>query len=402
MKKSIAIVGSGPSALMLAISLDKSLYEVTIYERNFAPGRKFLVAGDGGFNLTHSENIEAFITRYTPGNFLEKCLRHFTNIDLRDWLTTIGIDTYVGTSKRIFPVKGIKPIDVLNAILTEVKNNNVQIKTQHDWIGWNSDETLLINYKEEAISVKADFVIFALGGASWSKTGSDGTWLPLFHEKKIETVPFQASNCAFEIKWPEPFIEQANGKALKNISVTCDDKENKGELVITKFGIEGGVVYALSPVIRELLRKENNVSIFIDLKPTHTLSDVQTKLRARGNKSYTKLLKDALHLDEVQIGLLKTILSKEEFTDLDTLACKIKQLPLSITAMGPIEDAISAVGGISLNEVDSFYQLKKLPRHYVIGEMLDWDAPTGGYLLQACFSMGRYLACKLNKDTSSC
>lgn len=395
-KKSVAIIGSGPSALMLAAMLDDEKFDVTIYERNAAPARKFLVAGDGGFNLTHSEELEQFISRYTPSTFLESSLRAFSNTDLRNWLKKIGIETHIGTSKRVFPVKGIKPIDVLNAILTELKNKNVNLKTNYIWKGWNDNNELLLSHEEEELTVKTDLVVFALGGASWSKTGSDGSWKELIEKKNIEIVPFQASNCAVEIKWEKTFLANAEGKWLKNISISCDDKEKNGELVITKFGMEGSAVYALSPQIRKQLNEGKSAQLFIDLKPIFTLEEIKNKLVDKGNRSYTKLLQDGLNLSDIQIALLKTILSKEEFTNLDLLAEKIKHLPLQITGLAPIDEAISTVGGISLNEVDEYFQLKKLPQHYAIGEMLDWDAPTGGYLLQACFSMGWYLASKLN------
>ena len=396
MKKSIAIVGSGPSALLLAAFLDSTKFEVTIYEKNFAPSRKFLVAGDGGFNLTHSENIEDFIKRYTPFGFLEKCLRTFSNTDLCNWLKSIGIETGIGSSKRVFPAEDIKPIDVLNAILNVLEEKNVRIKTLHEWRGWTNLNELIIDNKGQTENINADHVVFALGGASWSKTGSDGNWTGLFSEKKIGIIPFQASNCSFQIKWDQAFLDIAEGKSLKNISIACADAQKKGEVVITKFGIEGGAVYALSPQIREQLNSNKVATIYIDLKPDFTEEQIQKVLSFKGNKSFASLLKSTLNLSEVQIALLKTILSKEEFTNLDTLSLKIKKIPIQIIGLAPIDDAISTVGGIALNEVDENFQLKKLPNNYAIGEMLDWDAPTGGYLLQACFSMGVYLAKHLN------
>ena len=220
MKKKVAIIGSGPAALMLAATLNEFFFDITIYEKNFAPARKFLVAGDGGFNLTHSENIESFITRYTPATFLEKSILSFTNEDLRKWLRQIGVETFVGSSKRVFPVKGIKPIDVLSTILNELKKKNVHIKTKHEWKGWNNKNELIIHHNNENTLIKADVVVFALGGASWAKTGSDGSWLGLFEKKGIEIIPFEASNCAYQIKWGDTFLKQAEGKFLKNISIT--------------------------------------------------------------------------------------------------------------------------------------------------------------------------------------
>jgi uncharacterized flavoprotein (TIGR03862 family) len=398
-KQTLAIIGSGPSAMMLAASLNPDDWEVTIYEKNFAPGRKFLVAGDGGFNLTHSEEITQFITKYTPSGFLKKCLLSFTNTDLINWLKKTGIDTYVGSSKRIFPVKGTKPIDVLNAFLKELKSKNVQLKTQYKWIGWNENNELLFSHNKEEHIVSANKVVFALGGASWSKTGSDGMWTSLFEAKGINIAPFQSSNCAYQVKWNKDFLKIAEGKILKNISLSCEDKQKEGEVVITKFGLEGGAVYALSPQIRKQLNQHKDATVFIDLKSVFSPEEIQSRLSGKGNRSFSKLLEEELNFTDVQIALLKAILSKEEYTNISVLADRIKKLPLQIAGMASLNDAISTVGGIALDEVDEDFQVKQLPGSYVIGEMLDWDAPTGGYLLQGCFSMGHYLAEVLYKQT---
>jgi uncharacterized flavoprotein (TIGR03862 family) len=395
-KPIIAIIGSGPSALALAAFLDEKKFDIAIYEKNFAPARKFLVAGDGGFNLTHSEPLDQFLTRYTPASFLEKSLRVFSNEDLRKWLYTIGIKTYTGSSKRVFPVEGIRPIDVLRAILEAVKGKRIPVKTKNTWKGWTQYNELVIDHNYKDHIVKADFVVYALGGGSWSKTGSDGSWLEIFAKKGIQTIPFQPSNCAFEIKWDEKFIMEAVGMPLKNITITCDGKQRSGEVVITKEGIEGGAVYALSPQIRKQLNENGKAILHIDMKPSLSLTDIKKKLAARGDKSLSRVLTDGINLTKTQFALLKSGMSKEAFLQPDTLASRIKQLPLEITGTAPLDDAISTVGGIALDEVDENFQLKKMPGHYVIGEMLDWDAPTGGYLLQACFSMGHYLAQKLN------
>lgn len=399
MKKSIAIIGGGPAALMLAAQLDENKFDVTIYERNSAVGRKFLVAGDGGFNLTHSEELEKFIQRYTPVDFFKPIISSFTNDNLRDWLKSIGIETFVGSSKRVFPLEGIKPIDVLNAILNELKRKNVQIKTNHIWKGWENEKVIFEGCPPlEGAGGGSRIIVFALGGSSWKVTGSDGNWTNYFSDKKIEIIPFQASNCAYEVKWKNEFISLAEGKILKNISVKCDKNERKGELAITKFGLEGGAIYALSPQIRKQLIEKGEAEIFIDLKPSLTIEQIKDKFSARGNRSIKKLLIDRLNFDDTQIELLKTLLSKDDFTYLEILASKIKNLPITITSSAPIDEAISTVGGIALSEIDSNFQLKKLPNNYCIGEMLDWDAPTGGYLLQGCFSMGFNLAQHINKS----
>jgi hypothetical protein len=397
MKRSVNIIGSGPAAMMLACQLDEKKFDVSIYEKNNAPGRKFLVAGDGGFNLTHSEDAEQFLQRYSPADFLKNAFTSFNNNDLREWLKKIGIETYIGSSKRVFPVKGIKPIDVLNAVLSEIKRKNVSLKTNAEWQGWSGQE-LKINENGTTRNLKSDTTIFALGGSSWKVTGSDGSWTNYFSQKEIRIIPFHASNCAYEIKWKSDFLSLTKGTSLKNISLRCAENEKAGELVITAFGLEGGAIYALSPQIREQLSKNETAEIFIDMKPSLSAGQIREKFSSRGNRSIKKLLIDKLSFDDPKIELLKTMLSKEEFTDAGKLIEKIKALPLVITAAAPIDEAISTVGGISLDEVDENFQLIKLPGHYCIGEMLDWDAPTGGYLLQACFSMGHYLAQHLNSQ----
>jgi uncharacterized flavoprotein (TIGR03862 family) len=397
-KKTVAIVGGGAAALMLAARLDVNKYQVTVYEKNAAPGRKFLVAGGGGFNLTHSEEMESFIQRYTPVAFLEKSLKAFTNEDLRKFLQEIGIETYVGSSKRVFPVKGIKPIEVLNAFLTRLEEKNVRVNTKHFWKGWNANNDLLFENNDKEITVKADIVAFALGGSSWKVTGSDGAWLELFQEKGIRTVPFQASNCAFKIEWNPEFIIAAEGEPLKNIVLKCDGKEKAGEVVVTKFGMEGGAIYALSAPIRKQLNEKGKAKIFMDLKPGITVQQIKDKFSKRGNRSIKKLLEDRLSFTDAHISLLKNSLTKEEFTDLEKLAEKIKALPVRITGTADIDEAISTVGGVTLREVNENFELLKFPNTYVIGEMLNWDAPTGGYLLQGCFGMGIKVADHLNHN----
>ncbi|MFC2176421.1 NAD(P)/FAD-dependent oxidoreductase [Bacteroidota bacterium] len=391
-KKSISIIGGGPAALMLAAWLNNEQFNVSIYEQNKSLGRKFLVAGKGGFNLTHAEPIAQLIQRYTPPSFLQQALRNFDNNDLQNWLKEIGIPTFVGTSKRVYPVKGIKPIEVLNAIVKVLSNRGVKIQYEHTWKGWNNNNLVFNNDTE----IASDITVFALGGGSWKVTGSDGTWLDLFHNHNINVVPFQASNCAYKVNWPAPFIAKHEGNPLKNISASCGNKTQKGELVITQFGLEGNAIYALSPQIREALNAKQQAIVFLDIKPALTAEEVLLKIKKSTLKNTTDILRTALNLSPAQIGLLKTYTTKETFLNLELLTASIKQLPIEVTASAPIDQAISTTGGLSLDEVDEWFQLKKRPQQYCIGEMLDWDAPTGGYLLQACFSIGVHLAHHLN------
>jgi uncharacterized flavoprotein (TIGR03862 family) len=397
MKKSLAIVGGGSAALMLAASLDPEKFEVTVFEKNAALGRKFLVAGDGGFNLTHSEAVELMAPRYIPQDFIKPFICQFSNQDFRQWLVSIGIPTFVGSSQRVFPEQGIKPIQVLNAILKVLKTKGVILKPNHQWLGWNVAGALRFAHKTEEVIVKSDVVVFALGGGSWSKTGTDGTWLPYFAEKGISIQQFEASNCAFKVDWPEAILNSITGKPLKNIQLKVGDISKKGELVITRFGLEGGVVYGFVPKIREALKLNDELAITIDLKPSLTESEIESCLNERGPKSTKRVLKEQLNIGETALLLLKSLLNKEQYVDAALLAKKIKQLPIQVKGLSPLEEAISSVGGIPLTELDNNLQFIKLPKHYAIGEMLNWDAPTGGYLLQACFSMGWGLAQNLNQ-----
>ena len=392
MKKKISIIGGGTSGLFLAAFLDSNTFDITIYEKNKTTGRKFLVAGKGGFNLTHSEPVLDLIARFTPSNFLHNALQNFTNDALRNWLKSIGIATYIGSSKRVYPEEGIKPITVLNAILKHLKEKHVILKYEHTFSNWDAHNTPLINNKP----VIADFTIFSLGGASWKITGSNGNWLQIFQQKKILTKQFKASNCAFKIDWPKEFITVHEGTPLKNIAISSLEKTQKGEAVITKFGIEGNAIYGLSPQIRTQLKAQNKATIYIDLKPTLTQNKINSKITSSASKNTTQILKKELKLTAAQIALLKLNISKEAYLNSAILSKTIKKLPLQILSLGALDAAISTVGGVALEAIDKNYQLHQMPNQFCIGEMLSWDAPTGGYLIQGCASSGVYLAKHLN------
>ena len=394
MKKQIAIIGGGPSAFLLAAFLDPEKFTITIYEKNKTAGRKFLVAGKGGFNLTHSEPIQQLIKRYTANNFLDKSLHHFTNTDFRDWLDKIGIPTYIGSSKRVYPKEGIKPIEVLNAILKHLKEKGVIMKYEHTFSDWDVHNNPIINNQP----IQTDYTVFSLGGGSWKITGSDGTWLDTFSKKGIETKEFQASNCGYQIDWKPAFIQKNEGTPLKNIAISCNTIIQKGEAVITKFGLEGNSIYGLSPQIREQLSANSTASIFIDFKPSLTLENIHSKIKKSIYKNTTQILKKELKLSTAQIDLLKTYLSKASYLNTASLVENIKKLPLEILNTATIDESISTVGGIDLNAISESFELKKISNQFCIGEMLDWDAPTGGYLLQACASTGVYLANHLNEN----
>ena len=392
MKKSVSIIGGGPAALLCAAFLDSEKFEVTIYEKQKTLARKFLVAGKGGFNLSHSEAIAQMIERYTPKSFLKEALLAFDNTDLRNWLASIGIPTFIGSSKRVYPEKGIKPIEVLNSILEVLKKKGVKFQFEQTWTGWENT-SLVFNSQER---VNSEISIFALGGNSWKKTGSDGTWHVKFQEQGISVLPFQVSNCAFGVQWDSSFIQKHQGSPLKNIAISCLGSTQKGEVVLTQFGIEGNAIYALSPQIREQLNTDGKADVFIDLKPTVSVKTLNTKFENSSFKKTSEILKNDLNMNAVQLALVKQYVSKEDFMNPSLLMVQIKNLKIELFSSSPIDEAISTVGGLDLNAVDSNFQLKNRKDTYCIGEMLDWDAPTGGYLLQACFSMGVALARSLN------
>ena len=400
-KKQIAIIGGGTAALMLGAELNNELFDIHIYEKGKNLGAKFLVAGKGGFNLTHSESPETFVKKYNPSNFIKPYFNHFNNINTRQWFEDIGIPTMIGSSKKIYPIKGIKPIKVLKAILSKLKENKVNLHFGYEFIDLSSDYHPIFYINNEELTIKADIVVFALGGASWKVTGSDGNWSHIFKKHNIETKKFEPSNCAFEINWGEDFINKHQGEPVKNISSYFGDKLVKGEFVLTKFGVEGGAVYAMSGEIRNQLNNIRKAILNIDLKPELSEQEIINRIDSkRKSKSLTKVLKDEIKLSSIKLALLKYSTSKEEFMDKNILVNKIKSLSLNITGIATLDEAISTVGGVKLEEVDVNLKLKSLPNHYVIGEMLDWDAPTGGYLLQASLSMGNYLANHLNKQSS--
>lgn len=397
MKKTISIVGGGASALILGCELDPEKYSVSIFERNTALGRKFLVAGDGGLNLTHSENEKEFVLKYTPGDFLTPAFLHFTNKDLITWMNKLGVETFIGSSGRVFPKKGIKPIDVLNKLEEKIKKNKVSINFKHEWKGFTDNNELIFETNNGEKKVKSDLVIFCLGGASWPVTGSKGNWLDLFKNKRIKVNSFQASNCSFKIDWPKDLLKNIEGKPLKNISIKCGDKTHFGEVIITSFGMEGSGIYPLSPEIRNSVAKFGFAKIIIDMKPLQSTDELVKRISNLPTKlSYTENIAKQLNLNKTQIALLKSKMSKNDFLEPAIFVNNLKRFELSILGLGSVEDAISTVGGIDLNEISEKFELKKLKNNFVIGEMLDYDAPTGGYLLQSCFSMGKFLADHLN------
>ena len=378
---------------MLAAQLDMDKYQVTIYDKKKAVGRKFLVAGEGGLNLTFNAPLDELINQYHPNDFIAPILQQFTNEDLRNWFMSLEIPTFLGSSNKVFPAKELKPIDVLNKIKGHLTAKDVHFKLDTQWTGWNTKGHLCFNDSED---IESDITVFALGGASWKVTGSDGSWSDEFIERGINVLPFRAANCAFHIDWDKNFIHTHAGKPLKNIALKYKKQTSKGELVVSEFGLEGNALYALSRSLQDELLTKKSVCLKVDLKPTMTMSQIKAKYKKSKLTKVTDILKEDLSLDRTAVALIKQYSDKETFMDIDQLAKIIKAVPITLTAADDIDKAISTLGGIALDEVDTNFQLNKMPNTYAIGEMLDWYAPTGGYLLQGCFSMGFSLAENLN------
>ena len=391
--KTIAIIGGGPASLMLAAQLDTEKFNVSLFEKNKAVGRKFLVAGEGGLNLTYNSSLEELISCYFPSEFLAPIISQFTNAQLIDWFNNIEISTFVGSSNRVFPDLKLKPIEVLNKIVECVMANQVTLQLATKWLGWNEHGYLSFEGFEDS---EFDVIVFGLGGASWKVTGSDGEWSNAFEKRGVKVEQFRAANCAFGIDWHKNFITTHRGKPLKNIAMTYDNQLSKGELVITEFGLEGNALYALSQKIQDALLTEKTVTVHLDLKPTMTVDQISTKYKSSQLTKVSDILKEDLNLDRPSIAILKQFTDKETFLNTDLLVEAIKSVPIVLQKADEMDNAISSLGGIALSELDEHFQLKKIPKAYAIGEMLDWYAPTGGYLLQACFSMGAMLAEHLN------
>lgn len=381
----IALFGGGPACLIAAIQLSRN-HEVVIYERGKRVGRKFLVAGNGGFNLTNAKDQEDLIKNYTQHQALKNALLQFGSNDLRIWLDNLGISTFIGTSGRVFPMKGIKPVQVLDTIISELKKNHVVIKTDTPLVGFSDEGVPLVKEGEVVLEHQADYYIYGLGGGSWSKTGSNDLWLQYFDQLGIRTLPFSPSNAGVNIDFTEEFKAKFQGFPLKNIACSVGDKEKvKGELLITNYGIEGNALYPLSNAIRTEL-EQGGSTLIIDFKPSNTLRDLEGRIQEKKvlPKNYGFIFK----LSKAALNLIKEFSSKEEYLNPHRLIKKLKYFEVPVQSLRPVEEAISTVGGISLNEINHNFELHKHPKHYVVGEMLNWDAPTGGFLLQGCFSSG--------------
>ena len=388
----VAIIGGGPAGLMAAEVLSQAGVRVDLYDGMPSVGRKFLLAGVGGMNITHSEAYPAFLSRYAErAPNIAPLLRAFDADALCRWIHELGIETFIGSSGRVFPTD-MKAAPLLRAWLKRLRDSGVVIHTRHRWLGWDEKGALRIDSPEGEKTLSPDATLLALGGGSWSRLGSDGAWMLPLEQRGVGLAPFQPSNCGFEVQaWSEVMVSKFAGAPLKNIAIGLnDDVPRLGECVITATGIEGSLIYALSAPIREAINVHGAATIHIDLLPGRPVDKLQAALsKPRGSRSMAKHLHSQVGIDGVKAALLRELTDAATFADPALLARAIKALPLTLVKTRPLDEAISSAGGVTFEAMDERMMLKALPGVFCAGEMLDWEAPTGGYLLTACFASGR-------------
>ncbi|AWB34388.1 TIGR03862 family flavoprotein [Orrella marina] len=394
--QSVAIIGGGPAGLMAAEILAQNGHSVIVYEAKPSLARKFLRAGIGGLNITHSEDYALFCTRYGPEQArLQIILDHFPPLTLRAWLESLGVSTFAGSSGKVFP-EGMKAAPLLRLWIQRLRGLGVQFRLRHRWQGWNADGSVRFDTPNGSIKARPRAVLLALGGGSWPQLGSDAAWVPWLREKSIQVTPLQSANCGFEVAWSEHLRERHAGAQLKPVTMRLTDQQGntsqrRGELIISQYGVEGNLIYHYSRSLREMIKTEGSATFTLDLAPDRTEQQILAALRhPRGKRSLSSHLKTRLNLSGIRTALLWETLGKAAGDDLTRLAQQIKALPITVTAPRPLAEAISTAGGVHLDELDERLMLKSLPGVFLAGEMLDWEAPTGGYLLTACLAQGRW------------
>jgi len=400
--KKVIVVGGGPSGLMAADVLSAAGVEVHLFDAMPSVGRKFLLAGKGGLNLTHAEPADIFATRYGKRQAqIEPLLQDFDGAQVRAWALTLGVDTFVGTSGRVFP-SDMKAAPLLRAWLRRLRHPasgpGVQFHMRHRWTGWNADQTeLMFDTPTGPLQVQADAVVLALGGGSWARLGSNGAWVPWLQARGVAVAPLLPSNCGFDAQggWSEHFSSRFAGQPFKSVAIHLTTSQGvsfqrKGEFVATATGVEGSLVYAASSLLRDDIIRHGQATFQLDLLPDMPAEKVLAEVRhPRGSRSLSSHLKSRLHIDGIKAAMLYERLSKEQMNDAVQLATAIKALPITLVATRPIDEAISTAGGVSFEAMNPQLMLASLPGVFCAGEMLDWEAPTGGYLMTACLASGK-------------
>lgn len=391
------VVGGGPAGLMAAEALVQGGAAVDVYDAMPSVGRKFLLAGVGGMNITHTETYSAFLSHYgVRAAAVKPLLDALTPDDLRAWVHALGIETFVGSSGRVFP-QDMKAAPLLRAWLHRLRGAGVRFHVRHRWLGWDESGALRFSHQDGESGVRADVVILALGGASWPKLGSTGDWMPLLAQRGIALAPLVPSNCGFEVAggWSDHLCSQFAGQPLKTVALRFTDAiglahQRRGELMLSDSGVEGSLIYALSAALRDTIAAQGAVTMQLDLAPDKSLDRTLAEVaHPRGARSLSSHLQSRAGIKGVKMALLHEVLSAEQLRDSAQLAHAIKSLPLTLSAPRPIAEAISSAGGVRFEALDEHLMLRDLPGVFCAGEMLDWEAPTGGYLLTACFASGR-------------
>ena len=390
----LAVIGGGPAGLMAAEAARAAGVEVDLFEAKGSVGRKFLIAGKGGLNLTHSEPMPGFAARYGErGGAVADWLQGFGPDDLRQWARGLGVDTYVGSSGRVFPLDR-KAAPLLRGWVRRLKDQGVRFHVQHRWQGWDADGALRFDTPVGEQRLQARACVLALGGGSWPQLGSDGAWVPVLAARGIEVVPLQPANCGFDGGWSEHFTQRHAGAPIKPVVAHWRDADGtehslQGECVATATGIEGSLVYALSATLRDAVERDGSTVLWLDLVPGRALERLQRELgRPRGGRSLSEHLRRQAGIDGVKAALLREILDATALADMDQVAATLKRLPLRLLRARPLAEAISSAGGVRLEALGSGLMASAAPGVFCAGEMLDWEAPTGGYLLTACFASG--------------
>ena len=389
----VVIVGGGPAGLMAAEVLSALPgLAVDVYDAMPSVGRKFLMAGKGGMNITHSEPLPDFVGRYgARAGQLAPWLAAFSPTALRDWIHGLGIDTFVGTSGRVFPTE-MKAAPLLRAWLHRLRSQGVHFHVRHRWLGW-SGAGLRFATPDGEIVVQAAAVILALGGGSWARLGSDGAWVPVLRDSGIDVAPLKPANCGFDVAWSPYFSERFAGQPVKPVVASFAGQTRQGEFNITATGIEGGLVYALSAPLRDVLARDGHAALTLDLAPGRSIERLAADLaRPRGRDSLANHLRRRAGIEGVKAALLRELCPPETLAAPALLAAAIKALAVPVGATRPIDEAISTAGGVSFAALDEALMLHGKPGVFCAGEMLDWEAPTGGYLLTACLASGRVAA----------